>query len=228
METLQLPMRANTYAYLEEISWDEYESLLEEIGERPIRCTYDSGRLEIMTLSHEHEFERTLIGRFVGLLAAILNIPMKSGGSNTMKRELLEKGLEPDECYWIRHERQMRKKKRLNLDVDPPPDLVAEIDVSRSAINRMSIYAALRVPEVWRWRQGKLIVHLIARDGKYRKADRSQAFPFLPLDELQLLLDKIGTLDETSLVREFMAWIEHEIKPRLSGGRKNGKRGAAK
>ena len=225
MDTLQIPLDSCKHLYLEDVTWDEYEALLKEAGERPIRFTYDNGRLEIMTLSHEHEFERTLIGRFIGFLAAILNIRMKSGGSNTMKQELLDKGLEPDECYWIQREPQMRHKKRLDLDVDPPPDLVAEIDVSRSVMNRMKIYQALRVPEIWRWRRGKLIVYLLGADGKYAKSERSEAFPFLPLDRVQQVLDKIDILDETSLVREFMALVEDEIKPRLNGGRKNGKRG---
>src|SRR5262245_18778622 len=112
MVTLQIPVDSCKHLYLEDVTWDEYESLLKEAGERPIRLTYDNGRLEIMTLSHEHEFERTLIGRFIGFLAAIFNIRMKSGGSNTMKQELLDKGLEPDECYWIQNERKLRHKKR--------------------------------------------------------------------------------------------------------------------
>ncbi|MCI0684935.1 MAG: hypothetical protein L0Y71_22800 [Gemmataceae bacterium] len=81
MDTLQIPVGTETYAYLEEISWDEYERLLESIGERPIRCTYDEGRLEIMTLSHEHEFESRVLGRLVGILVAMLRIRMRTGGS---------------------------------------------------------------------------------------------------------------------------------------------------
>jgi len=222
MDTLVIPL--TDYVYLEDVSWDEYERLRDSVGERPIRFTYDEGRLEIMTLSHEHEFERTLLGRFIGFLAAILNIPMRSGGMNTMKQALLEKGLEPDECYWIQHATQMRRKKRLDLDVDPPPDLAIEIDVSHSALNRMAIYAALLVPEVWRWRRGKLSVHLLSPDGSYKKSDRSLAFPFLPMDQMQRFLDKSSTIDETPLMREFMQWVERELKPHVQSGSKNGKK----
>ena len=224
MDTLQIPVGTETYAYLEDVSWDDYETLLEAIGERPIRCTYDEGRLEIMTLSHEHEFESRVLGRLVGILVAMLRIRMRTGGSNTMKRALLDKGLEPDECFWIQHEERMRHKKKLNLDVDLPPDLVIEVDVSRSVMNRMKIYAALRVPEVWRWRKGKLVVNLLSDDGRYQVSDRSAAFPFLPMGQFQRLLDKLEVLDETEVVCEFMEWVEQDIKPKVNGGRKNGKR----
>jgi Uma2 family endonuclease len=223
MDTLQITNI--DYAYLEGVSWHEYEALLAQAGERPIRFTYDNGRLEIMTLSFEHESYRTLIGRFIGIIAALLNIPMRSGGMNTIKQALVEKGLEPDACYWVQHEKHMRRKKRFELGVDPPPDLAVEVDVSRSVLNRLKIYEALRVPEVWRWRRSKLTVYILSEDGGYQLSKGSLAFPFLPLEQFERFVNSSETLAETTLVREFMAWVEKEIKPRLNAGRKNGKRG---
>jgi Uma2 family endonuclease len=222
-DVLQIPI--TDYAYFEGVSWDEYESMLEQAGERPIRFTYDNGRLEIMTLSYEHEWNSGVIGRFIDLMAIVLEMPFQSGGSTTMKRKLKKKGLEPDDCFWFQHERQMRGKKRLDLKVDPPPDLVLEIDVTRSVMKRMPIYAAMRVPEVWRFKGEQLKAYLLQPDGTYKVSDYSNVFPFLAMSELQRFLEKAATTDQATLAREFMAWVEKELKPRMEAGRKNGKRG---
>ncbi|MCI0681200.1 MAG: Uma2 family endonuclease [Gemmataceae bacterium] len=223
MDTMQIPV--TDYAYLEGVSWDEYESLLEQAGERPIRFTYDDGKLEIMTLSYEHEWSSENIGWLIGLLALVLKMPFQPGGSTTMKRRLKKKGLEPDKCYWFQHERRMRGKKKLDLATDPPPDLAVEVDVTRSVIKRMNIYAALGVPEVWRLRRSRLLAYLRQANGTYKPSERSGLFPFLAMSELQRFLDMSATMDQATLGREFMAWVESEIKPRLNGGRRTGRRG---
>jgi Uma2 family endonuclease len=223
MDTLQIPI--TDYAYLEDVSWDDYEALLEQAGDRPLRFTYDNGRLEIMTLSYEHESPKEIIGRFIELLAIVLRLPFRSGGSITMKRRARKKGLGPDSCYWFRDEKRFRGKKRVDLRVDPPPDLALEIEVTHSLLKRMAIYAALRVGEVWRFRAGKLKAYLLQDDGTYRLCDHSGVFPFLAMAELQRFIDMSATMEEGELAREFMAWVEKELRPRLEGGRKNGKRG---
>jgi Uma2 family endonuclease len=222
MDTLQIPV--HDYAYLEDVPWDEYEALLKQAGDRPIRFTYDDGKLEIMTMSHEHESNKKILGRFVELLAIMLEFPFHSGGSNTMKRKLKRKGLEPDDCYWFAHEKRMRGKKRLNLKVDPPPDLVVEVDVSRSVVKRMPIYAALNIPEVWRFKDEVLHAFLLQADGTYEQSSHSAVFPFVAMVEFQRFLNKSAAMDEGALAREFMAWVESEIKPRLDRTRKNGKK----
>lgn len=224
METLQLPVRTLSYAYLEDVGWADYERLLKQAGDRPIRFTYDNGRLEIMTMSFEHEWVSGVIGRLIDLLAIVLHQPFQSGGSTTMKRRLQKKGLEPDNCYWFAHEKHMRQKKRLDLGVDPPPDLALEVDISRSVIKRMKIYAALKVPEVWRFKSNQLLAYLRHTDGSYKVSEQSSVFPFLATTELEPWIEKAATMDQATLGREFMAWVDEELKPRLHGGRKNGKR----
>lgn len=222
-DVLQIPI--TDYAYLEGVSWDEYESLLEQAGERPIRFTYDNGRLEIMTLSLQHEWLNDNLGRLIDLLAIVLELPFQSGGSTTMKRKLKKRGLEPDRCYWFQHEKEIRGKKRLDLKVDPPPELVLEIDVTRSAIKRLPIYAAMRVPEVWRIKGEQLKAYILQADGTYKVSDHSKVFRFLAMSELQRFLEKAATTDQATLAREFMTWVEKDLKPHLHAGRKNGKRG---
>jgi Uma2 family endonuclease len=222
-DALQIPI--TDYAYLEGVSWDEYESLLEQANERPIRFTYDNGRLEIMTLSYEHEWNSRLIGRFVSYLAIVLDMPFQCGGSTTMKRKLKKKGLEPDDCFWFKQEKLMRGKKRYDIKFDPPPELVLEIDVTRSAIKRMPIYAAMRVPEVWRFKGEQLKAYILQPDGTYKVSDHSNVFPFLAMSELQQFRERAASTDQATLAREFMVWVEKELRPRLHAGRKNGKRG---
>ncbi len=103
-----------------------------------------------MTLSPEHEIYKKRLGRLVEALAEECNLPIATAGEMTFQREELERGLEPDDCFWTVHERHMRALLEWNPKRDPPPDLVIEIEISRSALNRMGIYSALRVPEVWR------------------------------------------------------------------------------
>jgi Uma2 family endonuclease len=211
---------------LRHIPWDTYEFLLHELETRHLRITYDQGELEIKTLSHEHEFWSTLLGKFVLVLTLELNIPIHSGGSTTFRRILKKKGLEPDECYWIQNERLMRGKKDFDLESDPPPDLAIEIEVTQSAPNRMRIYAALRVPEVWRFDGESIHIHLLGGTGKYKVSPTSAAFPLVPIREIERFLGASETTDETTLLRSFSAWVREKIVPQLTSGqsKKNGKK----
>ncbi len=113
-----------------------YEKLLKDIGERPIRVTYDDGRMEIMSPLPEHEDVKTLIARMIEMLTFLLDMPVKSLGSTTFRRKDRAKGLEPDECYYFRNEAKMRGRKRLDMKKDPPPELVVEIDIMHRSVPR--------------------------------------------------------------------------------------------
>ncbi|HEX5104221.1 MAG TPA: Uma2 family endonuclease [Pirellulaceae bacterium] len=210
---------------LDNISWETYETLLRDLeGERRFRITYDRGSLEIMTLSHEHEFSDELLNRYVHMLTFELDIPIHSGGSTTLRRRKRAKGLEPDKCYWIQNELLMRGKKMFDIEVDPPPDLAIEMEVTRSALNRMGIYAAIRVPEVWCYDGESLRVHVLGENGKYKESAKSLAFPFLPMKELERFLSKAGAQDETTLLRSFCKWVRETIAPALQTKSKNGRK----
>src|SRR5260221_3831993 len=142
--------------------WETYVRLLRIFDERRhLRITYDRGALEIMTLSPEHEQWKRLIGRLIETLTEELGLPLAEYGSMTIKRRKKLRGLEPDECFWIQNEALVRNLKKYDLRRDPPPDLIVEVDISRSAVNRMGIYAALNVPEVWRLRKEQLEFHIL-------------------------------------------------------------------
>jgi len=132
-----------------DVSWGFYRAMLREFDERPSRINYDRGTLEVMELPFEHEHYKAVLGLMVGLVALTFRLRVAHGGSSTLKRITKKKGLEADQCYWVANEPAVRTKKRINLRVDPPPDLVIEIDVMHSVVNREKIYAALGVPEMW-------------------------------------------------------------------------------
>jgi Uma2 family endonuclease len=121
-------------------SWEEYTQMLRAFArQRGVRLTYDRGVLEIKT----HHFRRYNCSRFLGrLIAALteeLNLPIASGGSTTLRRRRRQRGVEPDECFWIANEPRVRSIQRLNLRTDPPPDLAVEVDVTRSGVGGQSV-----------------------------------------------------------------------------------------
>lgn len=164
-----------------------------------------------MTRSPQHERLKHLLAYLVLILVEELGWNMAGFGSMTFKRCRRRRGLGPDECFWIQSESLVRGKDRIDLRRDPPPDLVLEIDVTHSSLDRLSIYAALAVPEVWRFDGTRLQVYLLGPDGRHAESDRSRAFPFLPLTELARFLAARSNQGETDLARQFRAWVRERI-----------------
>jgi len=192
------------------VSWEAYVGIGEWLREQPIRLTYSQGSLEIMTLSLDHEQAKTLLARMLETLTLELNIDVKSGGSTTCKREDLERGLEPDECYWIEHEPQMRSKSDYAPETDPPPDLAIEVEISRNVLNRLKIYAALGIPEVWRYDGQAVQILLLGPKGEYQASSTSKALPQVPVAECARFLALRNNLSETQLIRQFRDWVRQE------------------
>src|SRR5205814_1277642 len=151
--------------------------ILDDVGETHHRVTYQDGDLEFMTISLEHDSYGRWIGRLISFVAFEMKLSLKTGGSTTLKKALRKVGLEPDECFWIKHASEVRGKKKWDALTDPPPDLAVEIDISTSWLDRLEIYAALKVPEVWRFDGDALQVLILGSNGKYRERSRSLAFP---------------------------------------------------
>ncbi|HUG92964.1 MAG TPA: Uma2 family endonuclease [Planctomycetaceae bacterium] len=199
---------------LVDVSWQAYEELRAVPQTRRLRMTYDRGELELMSPSKRHERLGYVLGRFIDVLTEELNVPMQGCRSTTFKRSDLSRGLEADNCYYIANEALVREREEIDLSVDPPPDLSVEIDISSSSIDRMSIYAALRVPEVWRHDSESLKFFSLNEGGQYLEIERSIAFPQITPDMLLEFLDHLYLMDETSLIREFRQWVRTEL---LSG-----------
>ncbi len=202
---------------LYDVDWRTYGRFLRLFSDRPgVHLTYDRGVLEIMTLSYPHENFGHIIGRFILVLTEELGLPVNQGGSTTFRRRKRKRGLEPDECYWIQSEPLVRGKDEINLRTDPPPDLALEVDITRSSLNRLGIYAALGIPEVWRLERQIPICYLLGEDGSYATSPHSRAFPGLKPSDLGRFLARRGQMDENALVREFRTWVhEHVAAGRL-------------
>jgi len=198
------------YVLLQGISWEVYEALLREVGDQNKRLTYDSGELEIMSPLPEHEAWKKAIGGLVEILALELDIPMRRLGSTTFKQKTLQKGLEPDECYYVANEAAVRGKRRFDLRRDPPPDLVVEIDISPRAVDREAIHAAMGVPEVWRF-DGTTLVAMELSGGSYRPRPGSIAFPALDVARLMPFVEMFGVRGTTATRRAFRKWVLDEF-----------------
>jgi Uma2 family endonuclease len=130
---------------LSQVSWPAYQALLKEWGPRTPRHTYDRGRLEITTRPSEHEIYKSLLGTLFAVLAEEHELPYVAGGELTLKRADVDRGIEPDCCYWTTNEAQVRGKLHIDLERDPPPDLFLEIEISRTVLNRVRVLAKLGV-----------------------------------------------------------------------------------
>jgi Uma2 family endonuclease len=184
----QIDVQPGQYLTLREISWAEFEAILEELGEyRAARVAYYQGVLEIRMPSPEHEVDKELIGDMVKILLDELELDWEAYESTTFKRCLrraaptqMVAGIEPDTCFYIQNARQMISKRRLDLSVDPPPDLAIEIDVTSKT--QVSAYVALGVPELWCYGDGKLKV-LVLNQAEYVEVETSPTFGNLPAIE---------------------------------------------
>jgi Uma2 family endonuclease len=214
------PLIAERRMTLDNISWDLYEELLNAVGERPIHMTYDQGRLEIVTLSPLHEKVKTAIARLLEAYADDMEIDIEGLGSTTFRRKDLLRGLEPDECYYIAHAADVAGKHKLNLMVDPPPDLAIEVEISPADVARVPIYAALGVPEVWRYDGRRLTPMRRVRSGTYEPIERSLAFPNLPMDRFGAFVEIAVSKGQSAGVRALRRWL----KEPPSAGKSSGKR----
>jgi len=195
--------------HLQDVSWEEYEELVERRDEvSHVRLSYDEGRLEIMSPSAEHERYARLFEHLIAILTEELNLEFDSCGSVTLRRQKKSKGTEPDDCYYIRNVAQMLGKKRINLETgDPPPDLAIEIDVTHPTLDKLSIYAGLGVPEVWRYNGARVEFHRLVEEG-YVVIPASDIFPFLAPAALVDFLRLGRSQGINAMRRAFRAWVE--------------------
>ncbi len=209
LELKQLNVPPGQRVLLEDVSWQEFEAILSELGEhRAARVAYDNGIMEIMTPLPEHERSKEIISDLVKALLEELDIEFLPLGSTTFKNKLMSKGIEPDNCFYIQNEAAVRGRDTIDLTVVPPPDLALEIDVtSRTHPN---IYEALKVPELWRFEKGKLQINVL-KDGKYVESTSSPTFSNFPLIQvIPEYLQQCKTVGRNKTMRAFRAWVREQ------------------
>lgn len=198
---------------LKQVSWKTFNNLLKDLGDnRAVRLYYDQGVLEIMTPFGEHENNNRFIESLIGVIADELNLNLKKMGSLTLKREELLKGAEPDSCYYLENEPLVRHKQNIDLKSDPPPDLVLEIDITSSSLDKRPIYAAFGVPELWRYNGKKLEVFILDKSTQfYQQATQSSNFPWLPLEIIPQYIRQSLIDGETATLKAFRSWVREAV-----------------
>ena len=206
------PELAEQRVILSNISWQTFEQLLKELGDnRASRLAYDEGILEIMTPLGRHENNNRFIESLIGVIADELNLNLKRFGSLTLKRRKKLKGAEPDSCYYLQNEPLVRSKQEIDLDNDPPPDLVLEIDITSGSLDKRPIYAAIGVPEFWRYDGNKLQVFVLQQStGEYQSVSQSPTFPWMSLDVIPRFIRQSLVDGETATLRAFRAWVREQ------------------
>jgi Uma2 family endonuclease len=208
-----LTLSSGDSVVLHGISWKLYSRLRKLPENYNIRMTFDRGELEIMSPSAEHEGIATLLGNLITVWTLELKIPFRSCRTMTIRRSLLERGFEPDNCYYIQHEPQMWNKKKIRFKTDPPPDLAIEVEVTRKLLDKMAIYAAFRVPELWSWRSSELKVYELNQEGGYVVRETSICFPAFPIAKVQEIVRQLCIAHEADLILSFREWVHANAQP---------------
>lgn len=193
------------------ISWQTYECLLEDLADRSVpHLTYDRGELEIMSPTALHDRISRAIEALVTLTTLEIEVEALSIGSTTFKRKDIERGFEADACFYARNEYRIREKKEIDLTVDPPPDLVVEIDVTSSSIDKLALFAEFGVPEVWLYKNGQFEI-LQLSSGLYHRVETSSMLPFITSQRLTDFIAESLTLSPLEWKMKVRDWAR-EVK----------------
>jgi Uma2 family endonuclease len=209
-----LPPQISQRLILHGVSWATYQRLLDDFKDsHAAHFAYDRGVLEIMVLSSKHERPNRTLALLVEVLAEELNMDVQRLGSITFTREDLNKGFEPGSCFYIQNEARVRGKDEIDLAVDPPPDLVIEIDITSPSLNKLPIYARIGVPEVWRY-NGRQVQMFALATGEYVHIEPSAAFPLLSSTLATQFLEASTTLRSTTWLCRVREWARAQKKTR--------------
>ena len=207
----RIEISAGQRIYLHDVSWEEFEQILLELGEKRVtRIAYHAGEVEIRMPLPEHERIKVLISNLLVILLEELDLPWESLGSSTFKNARMKTGIEPDDCFYLKNCQAMISKKRLDLTIDPPPDLV--IDVDLTSPTQISAYEALGVTEIWRYQQGKLVIFILV-EGRYLESATSCLFPSLPIIEgVSAILERSTEILMSESRKEFRQWVRQNLQ----------------
>ncbi len=193
---------------LTDVSWETYRRLRDECRPLHTKMTYDRGTLEIMAPLPDHAFVTRFIDQLITAFSEGRDVPLTGYRDTTWRKEVMDRGLEADESYYIQNV-DLAEQRGADIDInrDPPPDLALESDITHSTVDKESVYAALGVPELWRWDNGRLHIRLLAADGRYADASRSLALPELLPETIERFVTLRYQQGETTARRAFRDWV---------------------
>jgi Uma2 family endonuclease len=194
---------------LKGISWLSYQQILNALPDsRAARLTYDRGILEITMPLIKHEFSRCLIEVFIRILVMEMGLKLKTMGSTTMDYPDLERGAEPDCAYYIQNQPKVAGK-TVDFSQDPPPDLVVEVDITHTDIDKNRLYASMGVPEFWRFNGQELKIYTLLK-ATYVESDHSPTFPWVQKEYLYNFLEE-AQQDEIAAEVKFRAFVKENL-----------------
>ncbi|MEQ8972429.1 MAG: Uma2 family endonuclease [Coleofasciculus sp. C1-SOL-03] len=207
LQLRQLDVPPGQRLLIRNLDWQQFERILVELGEtRSSRIAYSHSILEIRMPTPEHEVDKELIGDLVKILLDELEIDCECFGSTTFKQETMDSGIEPDQCFYIQNQAQMRGKRRIDLTIDPPPDLAIEVDVTSKT--QIDAYTALGVAELWRYEKNQLNIYTL-QAGQYQRVEISPTFPTLPiLNLVTQVLEQSIAIGRSAALRAFRQQIK--------------------
>ena len=192
------------------LTWSAYQQILHALPQsRAAQLTYNCGVLEITMPLEDHEQTSELMGLFVRVLVGEMGLKLKSMRSTTLDREDLDRGAEPDNAYYIQNQPKVAGR-NVDLRQDPPPDLVIEVDITRTDIDKNRLYAALGVPEFWRYNGRDWRIFLL-RDGEYQESDRTPIFPWVEKAYLYQFLSQ-AQQDEVEAERAWRSFVKERLE----------------
>ena len=191
------------------LSWTQYQQILSALPQsRSARLTYACGTLEISMPLEDHERASEIINIFIRVLVLEMGLKLKSMGSTTLDRKDLDRGSEPDKAYYIQNQPAVAGR-TVNLQNDPPPDLIVEIDITHTDMDKNRLYAAMGVPEFWRFNGHRLRIYQLQAD-QYIEIERSPTFPIIAKTDLYKFIDD-AKQDEISAEKVFRLWVQKQL-----------------
>ncbi len=210
LELNQLKIKPGQQLLIGDVSWQQFEDILADLGEhRSAKISYSHGYLEIMVPLPEHEKAKEIIGDIIKILLDRLAIDYDALGSTTLKNEKMTQAVEPDACFYIQNQALVIGKNRLDLNLDPPPDLAIEIDLtSRTPLEN---YQILGIPELWRYGKQGLQIDVL-QDGKYVRSGFSPTFPDLPIvNSINRYVELSKVVGSSQAIRDFKQWVKDHL-----------------
>lgn len=193
-----------------EVSWEEYEDLLREFDDDGhFRITYDEGTLEIVSPSTRHERWNRFIVAVGRALATERELEFEDYGQSTIKKQSLQKGAEPDSCFFVQRAARVIGKEVVDLAADPP-DIVVEVDVSHQSDRKLAFYAQLGIPEVWRY-DGKQAAFYRLEGGRYVETPSSLAFEGFRSEILTRLLSRLAAESQQEVLDDFRRSLRRRV-----------------
>ncbi len=203
-------MAINQKLIMQGVGWDFYEQILAEYTDsNALHFAYDDGILEIEMPKYDHEKVNRCLSRLIEYICLELDMDFANAGSTTFRQEKKTKGCEPDTAFYLANADSVRNLDNIDLSVDPPPDLVIEVDVTSPSLDKMPIYAALGVPEVWLFKNEKVeFFQLVGKS--YRKVENSISLPILSVEKANEFL--LGGLTDKpkEWFKEVKDWVNSQ------------------